>query len=385
VKFKGEKIMNKVIVALITIVVFLLPLDTRAEKIFTEQEAEQKFEEILSKIKDGRQKEKQRKMFVDAKARHREIQFFGKVVDQFGESVADANVFFQVSTMYTEDGVANILVKTNANGIFVLNDIIGVSIYLKEIQRTGYEFTYQSNPNRSYSYKPLARNYYDPDPNNPIIFYMRKKLMPPEYLLADCSNCGVDKRFDPNEIKSFEFYLFDNGWLTDEFESGPIPGDEIVNGTSHRRGLKDFRIEGSPTDDGFYQFCFTPLHENSGVIASDDILYEAPETGYEPDAVIYVDPCGFHKEKKYVYMKTEGGKFYSRLEIELSVYPDRIYIEIRRITNPNSSRNLEYYDEYNARVETRRRKEYRRIKDEKRQKRQEELKKKQESKKQHSQ
>jgi hypothetical protein len=143
--------------------------------------------------------------------------------------------------------------------------------------------------------------------------------------------------------------------LRKKVRTAPDSEASVVNYLNRNNIKNDFRVEGKPVDDNRYQFRFIPLHQDSGVIASGELLQEAPESGYEDEAVIYIDismcedVCdrNFYLTKHYIYMKTESGKFYSRLEIKsyLIIYPrgiDDLSVYIRRFTNPTGSRNVQY-------------------------------------------
>ena len=312
------------------------------------------------------------------------IEFYGKVVDQFDEPVVDAEITVGVTTIYAPKGTKAVMLKTNEQGLFTLQDV-GTLVYIRKIEKHRYEFTYEKNPKRGYRYSTPSGPYHSPDPNSPVVFYMRKKGEI-AWLLADGYSGNL--WFDANEVESISFYLFKTGWINENLESGRIPGEKFKRKSvpSYRKGPKDVRADGRPTEDGLYEVCFTPLHEDSGIIISDKLLYEAPAEGYEPNAIILVDPDlpESKTKKQYLYIKTEGGKFYSRINLQPSGRTDKVLVEIQRFTNPTGSRNLEHDEKFNFKEKRRRSderkkryqervrkaKEKKRLEDEKRAKRQ---------------
>ena len=95
------------------------------------------------------------------------------------------------------------------------------------------------------------------------------------------------------------------------------------------------------------ELTFMSMDSNSGVIASDKLLEVAPLTGYEPDAVIEIDiPDRFEERTMFVYAKARGGLMYSRLELELTIRPSNLLVQMNIWTNPEHSRNLKYDKEF---------------------------------------
>jgi hypothetical protein len=104
------------------------------------------------------------------------IEFYGKVLDQDGNPVAGATADINWTDM-SPDGSSQMQVTSDAAGLFSVTGISGKHMtvqvtkdgYLREISkgRSAFEFAGFWEP-----------TYYEPDPNNPVIFYLKKKGEP---------------------------------------------------------------------------------------------------------------------------------------------------------------------------------------------------------------
>ncbi|HML73210.1 MAG TPA: hypothetical protein PKB02_01815, partial [Anaerohalosphaeraceae bacterium] len=117
---------------------------------------------------------------------------------------------------------------------------------------------------------------------------------------------------------------------------------------------EDYRVQGQLSEDGeHYIITITPLCANSGCIAGDQLLYEAPAEGYTPSVSFPVDISETDNQYKYVYMKANDGQFYSILSFEFTCRnydrPDEryMYVNIKTKTNVEGNRGLEYDSLYN--------------------------------------
>jgi len=81
-----------------------------------------------------------------------------------------------------------------------------------------------------------------------------------------------------------------------------------------------------------------------GIVCSDQILYTAPESGYEKE-VVFHNPS---RSPKYLYLRSRSPAIYSRIELTHEIFypgkPDRIRIQYRAWINPYGERNLEFDD-----------------------------------------
>lgn len=100
------------------------------------------------------------------------IDFYGKVVDENNVPVASANVDYTWSTILSETGTSTRHSTADAAGMFFIHETgkgIGITV-----SKEGY-YTTQSERLRNYEYANPAIGLHIPDPNNPIVFHLRKK------------------------------------------------------------------------------------------------------------------------------------------------------------------------------------------------------------------
>jgi hypothetical protein len=84
-----------------------------------------------------------------------------------------------------------------------------------------------------------------------------------------------------------------------------------------------------------------------GVIETqDEFMYYAPESGYQPHYEVTVaasDPKWSDRATRHLYLKSNDGKIYARLEVEIFAnYQDKAVFSVKYYANTNGSRNLEY-------------------------------------------
>jgi len=268
------------------------------------------------------------------KTQNPKILFYGKVVDQYYKAVADANVHLDIFHTDTDNKKAaqGIIAKTNENGLFTIRDQ-GHSIYIKNIQRNGYDFLNQKNPDRSFEYSMVYQNaVFSPDKNAPIIFHMAKHKDEPAYLIKTPS---LKRNFLP--VNSPEFALNLGGtW---------IDGDGQFQTSA---GHTDVKVKCSLSEDKKqYRLHFVSADTNSGLIATDELLEYAPADDYKSKIVLDINiPQSYEEKKTYIYVKARGGQMYSRLDINFTVRPSNLLVNLDILTNPAYSRNLKYDEEF---------------------------------------
>jgi hypothetical protein len=111
------------------------------------------------------------------------IKFYGRVLDQEGKPVAGATADI-VWTDMSPEGSSHMQVTSDGAGLFSITGISGKHMtvrvtkegYLRETSkgRSAFEFAGFWEP-----------TYYEPDPNNPVIFYLRKKGEPAELVSSE--------------------------------------------------------------------------------------------------------------------------------------------------------------------------------------------------------
>ena len=283
--------------------------------------------------------------------------FYGKLIDQNNNPIPSIEIKYNVDVMNLFNArpylVSNAsTVTTNIQGCFSIQRS-GVKIVISPIEVSGYEFSHETNPKMMFGYAPPATpDSFVATEANPFIFTLRKKNLP-AYLLGIGPTNESSKRImeDVTNDINASIYIVPP-WIDSGGQPGYLPGgEEPQRGQVVRKGDKDLLIEGSLSEDGtHYDLEFSPITPNSGIILSDELLYEAPEAGYQSSIQLSILP-GTSELKKYLYIKLDNGKFYGRLDAEFRIdsldkTPPKARIFIDTWINPSGSRNLEFDEAY---------------------------------------
>lgn len=267
------------------------------------------------------------------------IEFYGRVVDQFGDPVEDAEVHAhlqRVGINYVwEAPLVSYAVRTDAHGLFVIpptgtKAVRGLSLTFDNIRKEGYEAVHGEMFLQCYAYVKNGKREFSPDKARPIVFHVRKK--------------GADQSFLLQTIDADVCFMAE--------ESGLVKGYDLIR--KHR--IKDTRnlvYDGEPlfpdiqvkatfnTNNATWTVVLSPSNTNGGIIVSEQLLYEAPETGYQPEYTFTPEDRKPVKAK-YIYLKSRDPAIYTRYEIEY-VNADKEFFQLsgKSVTNPYGDRNLE--------------------------------------------
>jgi hypothetical protein len=89
-----------------------------------------------------------------------------------------------------------------------------------------------------------------------------------------------------------------------------------------------------------YSMKILPVQETGSMQIADQLLYEAPADGYQPEVTINM--TAGERRETYLYFTSRGPAVYSRMEIEFDVDNEGLRMWLDTWTNPYGSRNLEY-------------------------------------------
>ncbi len=246
------------------------------------------------------------------------ISFYGKIIDQFQNPVSGAKV--QVSWNDTSaHGTSYKDLNSDGNGLFSITGIKGKILIVSQIEKEGYipSVIYQ----RGFEYSAFFdKNYHIPNPNNPVIFHMHKKVAAEPMIKLS------------NEITI------------------PSSGTVGINLQNGRQGVTDVHLvielldNSDPTGKKWAARVSAP---RGGIQpANDEFATIAPISGYQSELTINQDttlPNGFQDPGLY-----KGGKFYLKTSvgyalIEFRMIPGNSDFQFSSYLNPNTnSRNLEY-------------------------------------------
>ena len=268
-----------------------------------------------------------------------EIKFFGLVIDQYGNPVKEASVWYEGTSEFLSPGGGRGLAKTDEQGYFEIN-VRGGSLSLGAVTHPKIEYSYQGGS--------LAETF---------VSYVQKQG---EY---DSWRNYADKKHP---------YII-NAWRLGKYKGateGHIVTDLDASGKDYTLYLDQFDNrkklkEGVHEDGHLYLSCTRPHVENNreygdwsfsivpingGIQETSDIyLNKAPETGYESSLNISErkgssDYTHRFLNKRY-YITSKNTEVYGSLNMNITpfskFYKDVCRIEIFYKINKTGSRNLE--------------------------------------------
>ncbi len=275
------------------------------------------------------------------KSLEKPIVFYGKVIDQDGRPVSSAEIVISLGHYSPISGIASRPLKANSDdkGMFVFKDVNGFSVFIRTVDKDGYEFDRLKNK-AGYDYsvgQPLPS-----DPANPALFHMRKKgppnlVIPRDYTvhyLEYGKSCFLDVvvgQIWNQDTPKHELQRYDRATNKD------VPTVDA-----------DLRFEWSKSADGkLARLVLRASREGDGVQKAKTSSNLAPADGYGPEAAIelpVVDEDSEVRNDRYVFARIRG-KNYVRLDLSLTAMPEKVRFRVKTWYNPNAIPNLEYDDE----------------------------------------
>jgi hypothetical protein len=250
------------------------------------------------------------------------IAFYGKVVEQDEQPVEGANVSFVWNDL-SPTGTSKTQTTSGAGGLFSLVGMTGrgLSVQVSKpgyyLQKRGGQFDFEY----AREYEP---SYYRPDPNNPVIFRLRRKGAGTELIT---SKYGV--------LPELEFSTPRDGspvWV-DFF------GRRVGN-----RGQMELSAVKPPREDGAqvtgWSFRMT-IADGGFIEHNDEFPFEAPEAGYEPTIAFQFEVGASDWTdliRKQYYVAFGQPRRYGRIQIETRMFWG---VRLEYAINPDGSRYLE--------------------------------------------
>jgi hypothetical protein len=248
------------------------------------------------------------------------IDFYGKVVDYVtGQPIPGVEVFMTWTDL-SAVGHSEATRFSDENGHFRLGAKNGKSLVVQEITKEGYQ---RSNVGSQFSFEYAGfwePDYYLPDPDNPVVFRMRKKVEAERllHLKGEIAwKVGDVRNVLPGGFGGLEIELLTNGTLKDKIWSAEV------------------RVQGGGIQ-----------------VTTEEFPVFAPEDGYQPALFLDRDTpkptqwVGLHAGGEF-YVKTADGRF-GRLQLRM--IPGKSHLYYLFYLNPNpGSRNLEFDPEKIAR------------------------------------
>jgi hypothetical protein len=249
------------------------------------------------------------------------IEFYGKVIDQFGQPVAGAEVELNWTTVIGPIPDPKKSIYTGTDGRFEVAGIQGKGITIS-VYKEGYDRT--RNSFGSFEYAAFyQQNFHVPDPNHPVVFRLHKTM-----------------EAEPLYVFSPYGYITPSGEpLIINIESGKIGarGDlafSVALGTETNRYGSDFIVN------------MQGLNGAGFVFSNEEFLSQAPELGYQNTFSVThkVDVPNYKPELLLkFYVKTGTGK-YASVGVTIRLWGDFSKADFSAGIhyNPSGSRNLEF-------------------------------------------
>jgi hypothetical protein len=284
------------------------------------------------------------------KSANRNIDFYGKIIDQNGEPVEGVNLEFEMLGYqdsfldYLNTGQERIKNKftmtTDANGMFAVEQKKGTSLSIERMRKEGYVFPDRGVQN-NFVYSNLSSGeessmYHSADKSQPVV-YRGWKQGETEPLIKT----GVKLTIDPEAGIHEVYYLFS---LAGKQSPTPMPGWDIKV-----TGRNDRTLDNRNPQNDYWEVTFT-VSEGGGILLTDSPHANlAPETGYQKSLTLKSTDQKSPGDRpvRRAYFRSANGKTFAafRLDLGFGTIKTGAWIEVwladLRI-NPNGSRNLEY-------------------------------------------
>lgn len=247
------------------------------------------------------------------------INFYGKVLDENNQPVEGASVDFKWTDL-SPNGTSEYHATSDSSGLFSMVNQTGKRLSVTA-SKPGF---YSAADARlaSFEYANPADGLFAPDPNNPVVFHLRKKGEAAQLIH------GL-KLFGSREGTLSYVDL-----TTAKAALSP-PGDLTVQCTRSERNA-----------DKKFDWTFTLGVPGGGLIeTTDEFMFLAPDGGYHPSFQInhrINDPDWTGQEKHKFFVKSQDGQHYARLVITIMPdYSQNAAYDLEWYLNPNGSPNLE--------------------------------------------
>jgi hypothetical protein len=246
------------------------------------------------------------------------VNFYGKVVDQDGMPVPGANIRFD----WTDLSPQGTSIKETASDDAGLFSLVGQHGKFLEVNvsKDGY-YTGREGNRFDFEYADFAdENYYEPDPNAPVVFHLRKKGEPAQ-LIHRRTLYGITVDGKP--------HYFD--LVAGKKQVGGSPTGDLV--------VQLNRSAVSPQNE--YTWSASVEAVNGGVLqSSDESMLEAPEGGYQQSLQVSGDRN--NQPDLNFFFTSRNGQIYGRMTVRFEPnYTMGPAINMDYYVNPSGSRNLE--------------------------------------------
>ena len=295
---------------------------------------------FLTAFAQGTTSEAERKKILDSyHAEEGEILFYGKVVDQFTNPVVGASVEVSVPVvktwgpmssarriLFTDEG-GNFEVSAKTYGV---SKLVGQYLDVERIVRKGYAGDWVRGTNRSFPFSTDNTQRFRADASKPVVYQLRKTGMP-AFL------------FHETDL-SLELRTAASGWtLGYDFISHHRLDNIKRLVFDYQPVFPDLKLKATfNTNAATWTVIMSAGSTNGGIIALDQLLYEAPETGYQSEYVFTPEDHPKPVRLPHIYLKSRDPAIYTRIDIKyINANKEFFRLSGESVTNPYGDRNLE--------------------------------------------
>lgn len=265
------------------------------------------------------------------------IHFYGRVLDQDGRPVEGAVVevgirHFSLTGTYFM-GSKKLEVTTDQGGFFEILGYRGSDLFIGGISKDGYEYILSQNRVNSFDYGGSVEPPFIPDEGNPVVFRLRRRLTRRTFLIKEKHwGFGVNVE-DSGMTRGYDFI---------ENKRTRSPEDRPSKKWSEVCDLKYLATFEKET--GKWEVVLSPCGPGGGILVSDQLLYEAPEDGYELEWAFVAEDLTLPK-MHYLYMKSRSPLIFTRLDFtDINVTNEHVRLYGKYSTNPYGDRVLDAVD-----------------------------------------
>ena len=222
-----------------------------------------------------------------------------------------------------------IALRTDAAGAFAVQGVRGRDLYVRLVEKPGYEFSIQQNPLLFFAYSG-QRQVFIPDETKPVIVHVRKRGKGTFLLQEKLVSFACDVK-DSGCVKGYDVVNRDSVFDREEGTKADPPL------TPHVEFVAMFDREKAT-----WKVTFKPGSPGGGICPSQVLTYEAPEAGYAAEYTFEPPRERSLWKGCYLYVRSREPTIYSRLELtEVVVGADYAQVIVNVATNPYGDRNLE--------------------------------------------
>ena len=254
------------------------------------------------------------------------IEFYGKVVDENTNPVAGVNINFNWSELPERGGERTSDVLSDSEGLFSLQGKRGASLTVS-FGKKGYYSSLRGQ--RTFNFT-LGPDVISPDPQNPIIFKLKKKVAQEPLMRLTGAMIGprqyqLDTKGTPTDIS---FYT----------------GKRTSQGAGQFRVAYWMDVPQDPKQQQFDWHCQVTVPGGGLQMTTEELPFTAPEQGYQESIEIGSNTNAWSDRlEQNFYVHLADGK-YGRVKFSL-VCGGNPFFGVEALINPSGSKNLEY-DKY---------------------------------------